>query len=220
MIIILCVLFLLLIAIAVFAWFWKRDKDKAEASADRAVKAAEAATAAAESSAAANRELHAIISKQQQQLASVGVEAEAVPLLPPGGSPADPGAGTATGSAAPMEGTKEWMATGDFVSNTFYEHYGTRRTIEKAGIQLSDVQERAPLPPTGIAPGSFAASARSTAGGSSGPSYVPPVPVPTPSSPSGRQPSLQIRTGPLGQPLINSSSGPLHDPSAAFQPKQ
>ena len=30
------------------------------------------------------------------------------------------------------------MATGDFVSNTFYEHYGTKRTVETAGIQLAE----------------------------------------------------------------------------------
>lgn len=116
-IIILCFLFLVLIAIVIIALLWRRDKDKAQQSAHRAVQAAEEATAAAKSATDANRELHAIIVKQQQQLASVGVEAEAVPLLPPAGPPSDPKGGIAP---APIEGTKEWMATGDFVSNTYY----------------------------------------------------------------------------------------------------
>ena len=107
----------MLIAILVVALLWKRDKDKAQESADRAVKAAEEATAAAKSAADANQELHAVIVKQQQQLASVGVEVEAVPLLPPAGLPSD---SKGEPPSAQIEGTKEWMATGDFVSNTFY----------------------------------------------------------------------------------------------------
>ena len=138
-ILLLCFLFLVLIAVAIVAYLWRRDSKKALVSAQQASKAADAAAASAEASAATNRELHAVLIRQQQQLQSAGIETEAVPLLPPG--PTSDGRGapvTAAAASAPVEGAQEWMATGDFVSNTFYEHYGTKRTVETAGIQLAE----------------------------------------------------------------------------------
>ena len=141
MIIILCLLFLILAALAVYAFFLRRDNKKSNKVTDRAIKAAEAATAAAEASAAANRELYAVLLKQNQQLQSAGVAAEAIPPLPP----PDGRSGGTKEAPSPVEGAQEWMATGDFVSNTYYEHYGTKRTVEHAGIQLSDVNLSVPV---------------------------------------------------------------------------
>jgi len=136
-IIILGLLFLILIAIAIYAFLLRRDAKKSNEAADRAIKAAEAATAAAEASAAANRELYAVLLKQNQQLQSAGIAAEAIPTLPPSDDDGKPG--PKGSSPNPVEGAQEWVATGDFISNTYYEHYGTKRTVENAGIQLSDV---------------------------------------------------------------------------------